>query len=180
MMNSFVYRLMVLEYRLKAAFSPPQEVLAEIPLRSGMTVLDFGCGPGRYTIPAARLVGESGLVYALDAHPLAIRTVERVASKKGLRNIRTIHSNLTTAIEDRSVDVVLLYDTLHEVREPSRLVGHLHSVLKAGGLLSFRDRHLKEDEAHVFIVGGSLFTPFSRGKRTHTFIKRELDENEKP
>jgi len=29
-------------------------------------VLELGCGPGDYTIESARIVGETGLVYALD------------------------------------------------------------------------------------------------------------------
>ena len=44
----------------------PSQVLFEIGIRKGHVVLDHGCGSGTYTIPAAKLVGDEGKVYALD------------------------------------------------------------------------------------------------------------------
>jgi methylase of polypeptide subunit release factors len=46
--------------------------------------LDFGCGSGSYAIPAAKMVRERGIVYALDIHPLAVKAVEKKAKKLGL------------------------------------------------------------------------------------------------
>ncbi len=40
--------------------------LAEIGMQKGQMVLDFGCGSGDYTIPAAKVVGKSGTIYAVD------------------------------------------------------------------------------------------------------------------
>lgn len=41
-------------------------------IKEGSHVLDYGCGPGFCTIPAAKIVGSQGMIYALDIHPLAI------------------------------------------------------------------------------------------------------------
>ena len=38
----------------------------DIGFQPGNRVLDFGCGKGNYTIPAAEVVKGNGLVYALD------------------------------------------------------------------------------------------------------------------
>jgi ubiquinone/menaquinone biosynthesis C-methylase UbiE len=44
-----------------------------------MTVVDYGCGPGRYTIRFARLVGANGRVFEVDLRPLAMRMVEQTS-----------------------------------------------------------------------------------------------------
>ncbi len=71
--NDLLFRLMSLEYRFKSLLSPPEKVLNEAGIRKGSVVVDYGCGPGRYTIPVARMVGKEGRVYAIDIHPLAPR-----------------------------------------------------------------------------------------------------------
>src|SRR4030042_1834848 len=53
----------------------------------GMTVVDYGCGPGRYTERFVKLVGETGKVYAVDIHEMAIETIRRKADKYAWRNV---------------------------------------------------------------------------------------------
>lgn len=55
--------------------------------------MDYGCGIGSFTFPAASLVGEKGKVYALDKQPVAIKGVEEKAKKEGFLNIATILSD---------------------------------------------------------------------------------------
>jgi len=50
----------------------PYKILERAGLKPGQNVLEVGCGPGFFTIPAAHIVGEEGKVYAVDTHPLAI------------------------------------------------------------------------------------------------------------
>ena len=47
-----------------------------LDLKSGQTVIDYGCGPARYITNASNAVGESGKVIAVDIHPLAIKKVK--------------------------------------------------------------------------------------------------------
>jgi len=47
-----------------------------------MTVLDHGCGPGFYTIPLAYLVGEKGMVYAVDSDRKSIQALEDKLKKR--------------------------------------------------------------------------------------------------
>ena len=44
----------------------PEEEIRKLGLKEGQKILDYGCGIGSYTFPAAKLVGEKGRVYALD------------------------------------------------------------------------------------------------------------------
>ena len=49
-------------------FHDPQKILKSY-VKTGMTVLDFGCGPGVFSIPIAKMVGPSGRVIAADLQP---------------------------------------------------------------------------------------------------------------
>jgi ubiquinone/menaquinone biosynthesis C-methylase UbiE len=118
-MNNFVFKLMSFEFGLRYLFSPPQNTLKEIGIKLSFWMLDYGCGPGSYSIATAEFVGKSGKVYALDIHPLAIQRIQKIASKKGLTNIETIRSDCATGLSDRSIDVVLLYNTLHDLSRPN-------------------------------------------------------------
>ena len=46
----------------------PYKLLKAAGIQKGMKVLEVGCGPGVFTIPAAELVGEERVVYAVDIH----------------------------------------------------------------------------------------------------------------
>ena len=105
-------------------------------VRRGQTVLDFGCGSGYFTIAAARMVGDTGRVYALDIHPLAIDAVKKKVAKEGLPNVRTILSDRDTGLPDESVDVVLLYRTFYLVKDKQGLLDELYRVLKPDCILS--------------------------------------------
>jgi ubiquinone/menaquinone biosynthesis C-methylase UbiE len=52
-------------------FRSRRDVVKEVGIREGFSVLDFGCGPASYVKAVAELVGKSGKIYALDINPLA-------------------------------------------------------------------------------------------------------------
>lgn len=112
-MGNLHFRLMAWSLKLRDLFLRPRFILEEVQIKHGSIVLDFGCGPGSYSVVAADTVGPAGKVYALDIHPLAGRMVQKAAAKKSLKNIETICSDCATGLEDTSVDVVLLCDTFH-------------------------------------------------------------------
>jgi len=125
-MPKFDFRFMSLGYKFRDFFLPRKNVLKEVAIKPGFDVLDYGCGPGGYIIAAAELAGKSGKIYALDIHPLAIQRVQGIAAKKQLANVETICSDCKTGLPDNSVDVVLLYDTLHDLSDPNGVLEELH------------------------------------------------------
>jgi len=124
-----------------------KEVLAGIGIEENQRVLDFGCGSGAYTIPAAKLVGEKGKVYALDKDARALETLKESVRKEGLENVKTIlSSDLKISLEEKSADVVLLYDVIHLIEDRARLFAETYRILKPDGFVSIYPMHVKKDE----------------------------------
>src|SRR4030043_326716 len=123
---------------------PRKNVLKEAGIQAGFHVLDFGCGPGGYILPLARLTGASGKIYALDVNPLAILSVKAIAVKNKLDNVTTILSERDSGLPDASIDMVLLSDVLHHLASPDDVLTELHRVLKVGGILSVSDHHMQK------------------------------------
>jgi ubiquinone/menaquinone biosynthesis C-methylase UbiE len=172
-MSNFDFKFMSLGYKFRDLRLPRKNILGEVGIEPGFHVLDYGCGPGSYIIPLAELVGESGKIYALDIHPLAIQRVKDIASKKQLANVETILSDCQTGLSDNSLDAVLLYDIFHHLNDPDAVLKELHRVLKPDGILSFGDHHMKEDEIISEVTKSGFFKLSRKGQRTYTFLKEE-------
>jgi len=71
---------------LRRLFDSPINTLEAAGTQLGQQVLEVGCGPGFFTIPAAELVGDNGCIHAIDLHPLAIKTVEEKLQRTILSN----------------------------------------------------------------------------------------------
>ena len=166
------FTLMALTYKVRDMIKPRLEILEEAGIRPGFHVLDYGCGPGSYIVPLAGLVGDSGAVYALDVNPLAVRAVQKIAAKKHFPNVRPILSDCETGLPPDSLDIVLLYDILHDLSNAGEVLAELHRVLQPAGILSVSDHHLTQDEIVSRIKGGGTFALSHRGQSTCSFLKR--------
>ena len=164
------FRIMSFAFRLRDIFLPRKNILDEVRIKTGLSVLDYGCGSGSYITAAAELVGDSGRIYALDIHPLAVERARRIASRNHLANVETIQSDCKTGLPDNSIDVVLLYDVFHKLSEPDSVLAELHRVLTPDGILSFSDHHLKEDGIVSGVTGSGLFELSKKGKKTYGFL----------
>jgi len=134
------FRLMSLihDNPLRRLFDDPVETLRAAGVQPGQQVLEVGCGPGYFTIPAADLVGSQGCVYALDLHPLAIQAVEGKARKAGLANVRTVIADAAeTGLPANSIDLVLLFGVIHRL-PLARVLPEVHRVLRQDGALAVR------------------------------------------
>lgn len=170
-MNTISFRIMALEFAVRDMIRPPENKVNEAGIRPGSQILDYGCGPGSYSIAAARLTGDDGKVYALDILPVAIQMVRKKAEKKEIKNIVTILSGCKTCLDDESIDTIVVYDVFHDLINPSAVLIELHRVLKMNGRLSFSDHHMKEDEIITAMTWGGLFRLASKRKCTYSFVK---------
>ena len=117
-------------------------VMDILGIAPGKDVADIGAGSGWFSVRAAKRVGASGTVYAIDINPEAIRYVEGRAGKESLANVKTILSKADDPLLPKdSVDAVLLLKTYHEVADPVALLEHLRPALKPGARLGIIDRN---------------------------------------
>ena len=123
--------------------------LRKIGIRTGDVVLDFGARIGHYSIPAAIIVGNNGLVYAIDKEQASLNKLEKKAKVLGLRNIKIIKNSggVNLNLQNESIDTVLLYDMLHSLNQGERKIfySEVYRVLKPYGLLSVYPKHVIED-----------------------------------
>ena len=124
--------------------------LRKIGIKSGQTILDFGCRVGHYTIPAAKAVGNDGAVYALDREQEALNELQQKVKVHNLKNVRIIKASgqIELNFESESIDVVFFYDVLHYFgnNDRKKLYQEAFRVLKQDGLLSVYPKHTLEDE----------------------------------
>ncbi len=117
-------------------------------VQEGMTVLEPGCGMGYYTLEAARRVGPTGRVVALDLQPRMLAGLRRRAEKAGLAgriDIREVRPD-RLGIEDLegAVDLAFVLHVLHEVEDQERFLGEIRAALMPTGRLL-----LVEPRGHV-------------------------------
>jgi predicted methyltransferase len=116
-------------------------VMDMLGMVAGKGVADIGAGSGWFTVRAARRVGPSGTVYAVDINPEAIHYIDRRARKESLANVKTILSKAgDPLLPAAAVDSVLLLKTYHEVEDPIKLLENLRPALKPGARLGIIDR----------------------------------------
>ena len=128
------------------------EALEGVGVRKGQVVLDFGCGSGTYTIPAAKIVGDQGKVYALDKDKEALDKLMQRAKSAGLKNIERMDTSeeLRIDLTDDSVDVVLLFDVFHSYYFPQaddrrRLLNEIYSIMKPFAFISLWPKHMESE-----------------------------------
>ena len=154
---------------IRDLFMPPGKMLAEADIKPGYHVLDYGCGPGTFTIKIAEIVGPEGFVHALDIQPLAKRSVERKVRSSGLSNVNMILSDCATGLPADSIDYAILFDVYHELENQEAVLVEIHRVLKPNALLAFSDHHMDEENAAEQITKKGLFAFEKQGKRIVSF-----------
>jgi len=117
-------------------------VMDILGIASGKSIADIGAGSGWFTVRAAKRVGQSGIVYAVDINPEATRYIADRARKERLGNVKPILSKPDDPLLPASaVDTVLLLKTYHEVAQPIALLRNLRAALRPGAKVGIIDRN---------------------------------------
>ena len=128
----------------------PKLVFKELGLEKGDCFLDMGSGPGDFAIQAARIIGGSGIVYALDKWQYLIDNLTKEAQALGLKNVRALVSDITgpIPIKDGCVNVCLLSNVLHVfdlARYGKAMFNEIRRVLNPNGRMAIMECK-KEDQ----------------------------------
>ena len=173
--SPFAFRKMALKFCVRDWLYPPRRILLEAGLKPGMTVLDFGCGPGSFSLAAAEMVGTAGFVFAVDIQRQALISVQRSAAGRGLKNIAVLYTDALEGLRHGAVDMVLLYDVLHLLADGVDVLSAMHRLLKPAGVMSVSDHHMKEADIRSQIAGGGIFCFEGRSRTTMQFTRVEAD-----
>jgi ubiquinone/menaquinone biosynthesis C-methylase UbiE len=152
-------------------------VLRNLGLKAGHVVADFGCRAGRYAVPAARIVGKRGRVYAIDRDADSLARLELRASELELDNIHPRRVDLlaeSLPLEPHTIDVAFLFDVLHGVFFPQKrqrlaLFEKVRRAVKPEGRLAVYPTHgrkhgpfMKQLESEIAEAG---FREVNRSRR---------------
>ena len=115
---------------------PPENLVSALGVKTTDAVLDFGCGPGFFTIPFAKVARD---VVAVDCQPSMLVKVSRSAKKKGVK-IKALQSDgQSIPLPDDSIDLIFLSKVYHELADKRKVLSELRRVLKAGGRIVIRE-----------------------------------------
>jgi ubiquinone/menaquinone biosynthesis C-methylase UbiE len=113
----------------------PKKVAGEY-IKNGDTVFDMGCGPGYFSIDLAKMVGETGKVFAVDLQESMLVKVRKKAARHGVSDRMGFHQCGASCIGlNQKADFILAYYVIHETPDSKACLGELRSMLKAEGKL---------------------------------------------
>lgn len=120
-------------------------------LKSGIEVLDVGCGSGRalnlmaQTFPASRFTG-------YDLCEEAVVAARSDAERRGLKNARFETRDVTQIGENERFDLITAFDTIHDQVNPAAVLREIHRALRPGGTFLMQDiaasSHLHKNMDH--------------------------------
>ena len=101
-----------------------------------MVFVDVGSGDGFFTMLAAQVVGEKGMVYAVDRDAAAIQRLLDKAAEKGFANVRAVAAEAEeTVFCEQCADIVFYSIVLHDFRDPAEVLRNARRMLKLSGRL---------------------------------------------
>jgi SAM-dependent methyltransferase len=125
-------------------YSPAgREALLDAGLKEGMTVADFGCGPGTMTRMLATLVGASGNVTGIDLHAAQLEQARQLSSIEGLANTTFVTADACkTGLQGNQFDFVYCRFLLLHLKDPAACLHEMWRALKPGGIVLVEDGDL--------------------------------------
>ena len=101
-------------------------------------IADVGIGDGNLTLLLAGIAAE---LHVVDPDPGVLSRFLRKAERAGFTDRVHLHPSRaeSMALADRSVDLVVMSQLLHELEDPALAIGEAHRVLDEGGTLLVLD-----------------------------------------
>jgi len=120
------------------ALIDPFSIFAKVGLTKGMRVADMGCGrTGHFVFPAARIVGDAGMVYAVDILKDVLHSINSWVKSHALNNIQVVWSDIEmlnkTPIPPKSLDMCFFMNVLFGIKNKQAALAEAARLLKVGG-----------------------------------------------
>ncbi len=113
----------------------PYVVFEKARILPGMHVADFGCGrTGHMVFPVSKIVGEMGVVYAVDILKNVLEQVKKRSASSAMLNIQIVWGDLErkngVAVPKNILDVALLVNTLVQTNDHLQVLNNILPLLK--------------------------------------------------
>lgn len=149
----------------------PNILTETLPIKPGSVVLDLACGKGAYSLFLSEIVGEQGLVYAVDLWKEGLLLLEKEIENRKITNIMTLLGDLTKNIDvdEYHIDLCLMSTVLHDFEEADQtdaVLKRVKPLLKPNGCLAIIEFkkvegppgppikiRLSENEVHKIVTG---------------------------
>ena len=119
------------------SFFGPETILTVLGLDESVgDTVDFGCGYGTFSLPAARRI--RGTLHGFDIEPEMVAECERRAVAEGVHNARFCQRDFVTdgtGLAEEAVDYAMLFNLLH-AEAPLVLLREAWRILRPGGRVS--------------------------------------------
>ncbi|MGB5820492.1 MAG: methyltransferase domain-containing protein [Saonia sp.] len=140
-------------------------------IEKGNVVADVGCHEGYLSLRLSKRVGEDGKVYAVDVREDRLETLRKHLEKQEFKNVEVVLGAYDNPkLPDKSLDVVIVMDTYHEMDDYMKILAHIKKALKPNGrilILEKLKQHMKSKDR-------------SQQADAHTlslkYVKSELEE----
>jgi len=116
---------------------PPDTTLISLGLQEGDIMADIGCGIGYFSIPASKIVGDFGKIFALDILQEMLQDVEIKIKENNISNIETIltYEN-DLKLEDNKISFAFLSNVLHEAEEKDKFLSEIKRIIAPNGKIA--------------------------------------------
>jgi len=137
-------------------------------IEPGMTVVDYGCGPGRYAVEFSRLAGQDGKVIAVDLLEIALQETEKRMKECGADNIELkLAKGYDSGIPNETADIVFAVDMFHHV-DPVSFLEEASRIAKPDGLLLISGGHQTRKSIKAAVAASGLW---ELKEETRQFLK---------
>ncbi len=112
-------------------------LLANLGIKTGMTVCDMGCGNGFYAVEIAKMVGPQGKVLGVDIQPEMLELMKKRAEERNVDNVTPILGTLADPkLPAGQIDLILCVDVYHEFSHPVHMLAAMRKALAPTGLVA--------------------------------------------
>lgn len=155
--NEWTVERMISALEERDILSPIDKEVDKFDIKKGNIVIDYGCGSGSYINKISELIGDDGIVYAVDLHDLAIEAVNNKINKYQLRNVEPVLVKNINLIKDNVADIIIAIDMFHMVEEKDIFLSELHRLTKKDGSVFIDMHHMLLDDARGKILSSKLW-----------------------
>ena len=132
------------DWKARDQWEKPEQVMDVLGIRAGSVVADVGAGEGYFTFHLAARVGATGKVYAEDIRDDRLGEIRSRAGKQKLTQIEAVRGETDDPrLPAEQMDVVLISNAYHEMRDYDKMLQGMLRALKPGGLLAIIDAPAK-------------------------------------